>query len=102
MKANLRTRAKTLADRCQDAYSARTYRTWSSVAYELLRLGFNERQAEDIMRSKWTRWATDTYTGSSRYGRIPAKAVRNFVVAAIACGNKLPCGGGRPSGSRPL
>ena len=69
--------AALLAERCSNAYSADRYRSWPAVAYVLLRHGLNERQAEAVMRSKWTRWAAD---GSSRpYGKVPAKVVLDYV-----------------------
>lgn len=52
-------RAKALAEKTEDAYSADSYASWSAVCAMLLRRGFSEREAEAILRSKWTRWAGD-------------------------------------------
>lgn len=65
--------ARALAERTADAYSWGRYRSWEAVAALLLARGYNAREAEAIMRSKWTRWAGDM--SGARYGRIPAKAV---------------------------
>lgn len=53
------TLAKTIADRCSDAYSADRYASWPAVAQTLLDRGYNEAETEEIMRSKWARWAAD-------------------------------------------
>lgn len=52
-----RAMAQALADKTSGAYSANGYRSWSAVAHALLQRGFSEREAEAILRSKWTRWA---------------------------------------------
>lgn len=70
---NLKYQAFAVARRCMDAYSADAYRRWSAVALLLLREGFTEREAEAIMRSKWTRWARDASEKNYRYGEYPAK-----------------------------
>jgi hypothetical protein len=73
-------RAKALAERCADAYSVNRYASWRAVAAELIALGFNDTDAETIMRSKWTRWAADHSSAPS--GRVPARAVREYVIAS--------------------
>ncbi len=65
--------AKQVAERTSDAYSFDRYASWAAVAQLLLDRGYNEAEAEEIMRSKWTRWAADT--ANTRYGRTAAKEV---------------------------
>lgn len=49
-----------LARATEDAYSADRYgREWGKAATMLLQRQFTEREAEAILRSKWTRWAAD-------------------------------------------
>lgn len=69
--------AKKIADETQDAYSADRYNSWEQVAKVLLKRGYDARQTEAIMRSKWTRWAADA--SSKPYGKVPAKAVLDFL-----------------------
>ena len=69
--------AKALAERCSDAYSADRYNSWPAVAAVLLKSGLSERQAEAVMRSKWTRWAADGT--DARYGRVPARAIIAYI-----------------------
>lgn len=69
--------AEKLAERTADAYSADRYASWVSVCRLLLKRGYTERQAEAILRSKWTRWASDV--SDRPYGKIPAKVVANFL-----------------------
>lgn len=79
MPAKLSTiRAAVLAAKTQDAYSANVYRSWVSVARLLLSRKFTEREAEAIMRSKWTRWAADGYKGGRSSG-VPASALADFL-----------------------
>jgi hypothetical protein len=55
------TRAQRVADRTKDAWSVERYGAlrWRACAKMLLARGFTEREAEAILRSKWTRWAAD-------------------------------------------
>lgn len=48
-----------LADRTADAYSHDLYASWKACAAALLRRGYTDRQAEEILRSKFTRWAAE-------------------------------------------
>lgn len=76
----VRTRAKQVAEQCENAYSADRYGSWPAVAEALLRYGFTEREAEAIMRSKWTRWAADHWESKpSDDGRVPAKALIDYI-----------------------
>ena len=77
-KTKIKERARILAERAKDAYSADRYHSWASVAEALLRRGYTEEQAEAIMRSKWTRWAGDVWDGG-QYGKLPARAVLAFL-----------------------
>lgn len=52
-------RARVVAEKTLDAYSADRYESWASVAALLLSRGMTEREAEAIMRSKWVRWAAE-------------------------------------------
>lgn len=75
--ASVAARAKALAGRCADAYSADRYGSWAAVAKALLLRGYTEREAEAIMRSKWTRWAGDA--SPARYGKVPAAALLRLI-----------------------
>lgn len=44
-------------------YSEGRFRSWKAVAKMLLLRGYSPLQAEAIMRSKWTRWASDQAMG---------------------------------------
>lgn len=69
--------AQLVAARCSNAYSVRRYRSWASVARALLQRGYNEQEAEGIMRSKYTRWAADSHGG--KYGTVPGKAILDYI-----------------------
>jgi hypothetical protein len=88
------TRAQRVADRTKDAWSVERYGAlrWRACAKMLLARGFTEREAEAILRSKWTRWAADNskhpygYTTSadlSRYIDTMTVAVRKRELARI-------------------
>lgn len=69
-----------LADKCADAYSTSRYRgNWAPCIRALRREGFNDREIEAILRSKWTRWAADQ--GGQRYGQARVKDLLEFVAA---------------------
>ena len=70
-------RAEKVANSCRDAYSVRRYRSWTSVAKALLTMGYNEAEAEGIMRSKWTRWAADMHGAAN--GKVPGKAIVKYI-----------------------
>lgn len=72
-RKELKARAANVAAKCKNAYSFNRYASWTAVAAKLLDFGFNEIEAEAIMRSKWMRWAADA--NNARYGRVPAKAI---------------------------
>lgn len=66
----LKQRAEALAEKTSGAYSADAYgNSWTATCAMLLRRGYTEREAEAILRSKWTRWARDMdskYEGNSK------------------------------------
>jgi len=50
-----------VAERTQDAYMCDDYgRHWQTCAMMLATRGYDARQIEAIMRSKWMRWAADS------------------------------------------
>ena len=55
--------ALTLAAKTSDAYSADAFGPirWVQAAKMLLDYGLSEKQAEDVLRSKWTRWCRDHF-----------------------------------------
>lgn len=57
----------------QGGYSADRYANWEDVAQTLLNMGFSPKEAEAIMRSKWTRWAADDH--DAKYSQVPADAL---------------------------
>ena len=65
-----------LAAQTADAYSADRYTSWTACARLLASLGYDARQAEAILRSKWTRWARD---GWNRSGTPTSTALRDFL-----------------------
>ena len=72
--------AQRVADRCADAYSWDRYASWTACAAECLALGFSEAETEEILRSKYMRWAGDCYaTPKHRYGRYPAHFIGKYL-----------------------
>lgn len=69
-------RARDIADRCRDAYSADRYGSWPAVAQRLLDMGYDDREVEAVMRSKYTRWAADQ--SDRPYGSVPAHAISDM------------------------
>lgn len=63
-----------LANRTQDAYSYYAFGAagWLSCAAMLAKRGYDERQAEAILRSKWTRWARDASNETTHEGKTLA------------------------------
>ena len=50
-----------LAEKCSDAYSTDAYKGgWGSCVAMMRRRGYNDREIEAVLRSKWTRWARDS------------------------------------------
>jgi hypothetical protein len=73
----LQVRAHRVARAAEQGYSRDRYRSWRSVAAALLRCGWNEAQAAQIMLSKIPRWAADA--SEARYGTVPAKVVTEYL-----------------------
>jgi hypothetical protein len=68
-----------LAEKCSDAYSTDSYHNgWNGCIRMLRKRGYDDRQIEAILRSKWTRWTGD---GSERrrYGRYTSTDLANFL-----------------------
>lgn len=76
-RMTIRATAAMIASRCEDAYSADRYASWTGVAARLLRMGFNEAEVEAVMRSKITRWAADAE--GKPYGHATVAAVENYI-----------------------
>ena len=66
-----------LADRTADSYSCDRYASWKACAAALLRRGYTDRQAEEILRSKFTRWAADQSDAAD--GRATAADLLRFM-----------------------
>lgn len=75
-----RAEAQALAQLTEGAYSFDRYGSWQACATMLLRMGFDQRQAEAILRSKITRWAADA-SASNRYGRATALDLQRYINA---------------------
>lgn len=67
-----------IAANCEDAYSSDNYESWPSLAQELLDMGYDARESEAIMRSKYARWAGDM--SAAEYGSIPSTAMADLKV----------------------
>jgi hypothetical protein len=67
--SELTKQATALAERTQAAYSFDNYGMdgWRGAARILLKRGYTPREAEAILRSKWTRWAADGATDRPRW-----------------------------------
>lgn len=72
-----------LAARTKGAFSFSNYglQRWRAAIRMLLRRGYDEREIEAIMRSKWTRWAGDHASGRKgwRYGRTNSADLARFL-----------------------
>ena len=55
-----------LADSTSDAFSAASFRSWRAVVKLLKDRGFSREQAEQILRSKWTRWCREASPSNSK------------------------------------
>ncbi len=81
-----RSQAQHLATLTMDAYSFDRYGwpRWVACIRMLARRGFDAREIEAIMRSKWTRWAGDM--SGKPYGRVTSADLARF----LANDNDLP------------
>lgn len=70
--------AQNLAQSTADAYSFSRFglTEWTKAITGLFEMGYDERQVEAIMRSKWTRWAGDE-------SDTPNDPVANDVIAFV-------------------
>lgn len=82
MRKTLNNQALALAQKTADAYSFDRYRSWNAVARALLARGYRMREAEAIMRSKWMRWAGDSWKGGTSEN-VPAQAIIAFIDGQI-------------------
>jgi hypothetical protein len=55
---------KEFAEELSDAYSTDAYGGWEGCILALRRRGYDDRQIEAIIRSKYTRWAADENSGT--------------------------------------
>lgn len=72
-------RADRLAAMTGDAYSFEAFGAgeWTRAIRFLIDMSYRDRDIEKIMRSKWTRWARDSYSPDGWTGT--AEAVEHFV-----------------------
>lgn len=77
----LKARAGTLSASTSDAYSFDNYgeRGWYAATLMLLKRGYTDREAEAILRSKWTRWAADMSSHQKRYGTHNGATLARFL-----------------------
>jgi hypothetical protein len=69
---------KAFAEELSDAYSSDRYRGGFSGCIRMLRKrGYNDREIEAILRSKWTRWAGDS--SDNRYGYCTSGDLARFL-----------------------
>jgi hypothetical protein len=68
---NQRARAERLVEATADAYSFEAYgqHEWLKAIGYLMGMGYDDRQIEAVLRSKWTRWASDAYSTYDGKGR---------------------------------
>jgi len=60
-----------------DAYSFDRYKNWVGVIKFLLKYGFDERQTEELVESKFMRWAADDYEGK---GKVPTTYFKKYLL----------------------
>lgn len=80
MKTETKTaRAERLATMTSDAYSFEAFGAaeWTKAIRFLIDMSYSDRTIEKIMRSKWTRWARDTFAADGWTGT--AYVVERFV-----------------------
>lgn len=67
-----------LAARLSNAYSTDRYRNgWSACIRMLIKRGYNEKEIEAIIRSKWTRYAADM--SPNQYGYVTGADLARFL-----------------------
>lgn len=72
--------ADEVANATSDAYSFERYApgAWKASCRMLAREGYDAREIEAIMRSKWTRWAGDS-SEKNEYGHVTSIDLKNFL-----------------------
>lgn len=66
------------ADELSDAYSTNNYGgNWKPCIRMLRKRGYNDREIEAIIRSKWTRWADDNT--QKRYGKTTSADLARYL-----------------------
>lgn len=72
-----------IAEQTQDAYSYDAYTPagWRACCLMLAKRGYDAREIEAIMRSKWTRWAGDG--DSERRRRFNSKTLEEYLCRQI-------------------
>ena len=75
---NTKLNVKEFNDKLQNAYSTSNYNgNWSPCIKMLRKRGYDDRQVEAIICSKWTRWAAD---GSGKsYGHANSVDLARFI-----------------------
>lgn len=68
---------KELSEKTSDAYSYDRYNSWEACIKKLRKAGYNDREIEAILRSKWTRWAADS--SSAPYGKASSNDLMNYI-----------------------
>lgn len=96
-----RDEARAIAEGCADAYSADrfSYPGWRQCGVMLAARGFDEFAIEEILRSKWTRWACD-HCDNHSYGHHTSPCLERYLdrgKPGIGIGNwrRLMYGGDR-------
>lgn len=76
-------RAQRICDATNEAYSFPFFGVaeWTKAIRFLIDMSYTDKQIEKIMRSKWTRWARDSYAGpdDGDYGQAKGEWVERFV-----------------------
>lgn len=69
---------KAFAEELSNSYSTNRYRNgWSGCIRMLRKRGYDDRQIEAIIRSKWTRWAVDA--SDHDYGRVNSADLARYL-----------------------
>lgn len=72
---------KEFSQELSDAYSTNYYNnSWVACIRMLRKRNYNDEQIEAIIRSRWTRWAHDSWqTKNTKWSKTPAKALAKFL-----------------------
>ncbi len=66
-----------MEEKTSGAYSYGRYRSWKQCIRVLRKMGFDDREVEAILLSKWTRWAADQ--SSAPYGKATSEDLRRYI-----------------------